>query len=226
MANNPVTLNQPKANQGGLDGKQMVNGRLYQMGAEVDGLLWVPATEFFFPDGTWTLTRDGTGLYRMLKTAGAATTHVIVNLSDALGLQKYGADPSITDDSVGSPNQLPGGGQPHQIRGAQLQAVALYYKLLTANLTSMTPAFWRNVFVDQAAQPTPASIGGTLAPTVFPVVANAVNVNVKVITLGTPFIVGNNDLLTKDTLEITIVDPGTAVLSLYGIDLRFNYDLL
>ena len=198
-----------------------VFGNTYDAYKETDGGLFLPPSQIEIPGaggGTWTLTRNANGQFYNALTAAAATAIISVGLN-RIAFAKTGADP-INPGLANIPET-----SGHDIRGVQLTGVQLLYTLGTANMTSITPAFWRNVYSDNIAVPTPTTLGGTLSPANFPVVQRT-NMYAQTITLGTPFVVGNNAVGTEDVMELTIVNPGTSVFRLYGINFLFNYNIL
>lgn len=122
----------------------------------------------------------------------------------------------------------------HNVRGFQIVEVDLDYTVGTANLTTFSFNMYRRKHVDNAAGPTiladpgaPYSVNAGAyanAPGVLPVVSR-VNRYYSSIVFQKAYTLGNNDVSTGDVIELTAVNPGTSVLTLYGILFKVNYNL-
>jgi hypothetical protein len=196
------------------------NGPLSSRVTETNGALFIPATLELSYGGTWTKTRTAAGDYNLLKTAGADTSQSVFNLSAAL-FKKVGTDPLAsvalnTDESAAV-----------RIQGVRLTAIRAYYKNTTADLTSATLDLHRVTHTNQTgANPTVLStVGGTLTGASLTVTASA-NTRIATVTLGTPYVLGNNLASVTDFAEIVWVAAAGSVLTVYGVELVFDYNLL
>jgi len=190
---------------------------------ETDGSLFIPATLEYSYGGTWTKTRTAAGDYNLLKTAAADTTQSAFNLSAAL-FKKIGTDPLAT---VGLDSDETTRIAGSRIRGVRLKSINVYWKNTTSNLTSGTLDLHQTTHANQAAaNPVVSStVGGTLTGASLTVTASA-NMRVETVTLGTPYIIGNNLTNVADWCEITWVAAAGSVLTVYGIQINFDYNLL
>lgn len=199
------------------------NGPLSSRVTETDGQIFIPATLEYSYGGTWTKTRTAAGDYNMLKTAAADTTQSVFNLSQAL-FKKIGADPLVgvgldTDESKVAASR---------IRGVRITSVTPVWKNTTADLTSGTVDLHRTTHVGGATQANPtvlSTVGGTLTGAALTVTASA-NVRAEAVTLGTPYVLGNNLTLVTDWCEVAWVAAATSVLTAYGLFVSFDYNLL
>src|SRR5215475_3333605 len=89
--------------------------------------------DWSFIGGTWTPTRSAAGIYYMRKTAGAATTFAILNLTQFL--QRY---MSILSANVALGSEL---------QELLLTSVDLIYAIGTATLTALTPVVRETTYV-------------------------------------------------------------------------------
>lgn len=190
---------------------------------ETDGSLFIPATAELTFGGTWTRTRTAAGDYNLLKTAAADTTQSVFNLSQAL-FKKVGTDPLA---AVGLDSDEVLRTASSRIRGVRLTSLNVYYKNTTSDLTSATVDLHRTTHTNQsAASPTVLStVGGTLTGASLTVTASA-NTRIATVTLGTPYVLGNNLTHVTDWCEIAWVAAAGSVLTVYGIQLNFDYNLL
>lgn len=190
---------------------------------ETDGSIFIPATAEYSYGGTWTRTRTAAGDYNMLKTAAADTTQSVFNLSDAL-FKKVGTDP-LAAVGLNSDEATRVAGS--RIRGARLTSIDVYWKNTTSNLTSGTVDLHQTTFANQAAAgPTIVStVGGTLTGASLTVTASA-NMRVERVTLGTPYVLGANTSHVTDWCEIAWVAAAGSALTVYGIQINFDYNLL
>jgi hypothetical protein len=175
-------------------------------GPEQGGYVHDTATSFFMTPnmafhtiGTWTDTVGNVALTYMKRRTGAAATNQLV----------YPI--AIPQNTVA-------------FKGSLLKSIDVWYELATAAMTTLTPV------LDLATLPPTSAATGTVfgAPTVPAITFDAShNTNAlraaigkhhMTITVTTPLWLGPNDLYY---LDITIVDPGTAVYDDYGI--RVNY---
>ena len=179
--------------------------------------IFIPATEFIFPNGTWTLTRTAAGNYYYLKTAGAATTNPAVNISKAI----HRLFPVFSAGLV-SPN-VPQGAEVQE--GGLFTGFDLIYSIATANLTSLTPLLYEVAYANNVA-PAVTSPGGAIVtyPTAGATIPIAIQTNPynALFALSTPYDICQNQNATDDWIEIAVVDPGTSVFGLYGIALKFQ----
>lgn len=198
------------------------NGPISARVTETDGALFIPATADLTFGGTWTATRTAAGDYNMLKTAGANTTQTAFNLSEAL-FKKIGTDP-LTAVGLNSDESRVSGSR---IRGVRLTSVDVYWKNTTSALTSGTVDLLQTTFANQAAaNPTvSSSVGGTLTGASLTVTASA-NTRIERVTLGTPYVIGANTSHVTDWCEIAWVAAAGSVLTVYGIQINFDYNLL
>ena len=174
---------------------------------ETDGELFIPASDFQFDVGTWTLTRSAVGNYFMRKTAAANTSNPSISVQ-ARVLKKIGADP---------------GSSAHDIRGVQVTAIDVLYAIATDVLTAHTAAFRRSTYANNAAVVT-AAVGGALAGALA--TATQANPYLTALTPATPFVLGNNVTDVADWFELTVTATATCVYDLYGVFVRFSYNLL
>lgn len=179
------------------------------------------ASEWAFPNGTWTPTRVAGGNYTELKTAGAATTNPFINLSTSINRVQSG--------SINGP-------QGTEIQdGGLLTGFDLFYQITTAGLTSLTPTLYKTTLLNNAAPSVNASPGGIItavslltAAGTTPIVGGVTPVASQTqpyairYQIATPYIVGANVSNLQDFLELAVVDPGSSVFALYGIGLLFN----
>lgn len=230
---------------------------------EFDGVIQVRPSAFLSSNATLTFTRVAAGDYSMQKTAAAGTSNIVVSLSQAL-LGKWGTDPLVFSSNEGRipmttsnpivapatnggparsagaasyyqavPDKYPFGAG-HYFRGFQVAEVDLIYSIGTANLTSLTPNFYRRTNTDNAA-PTIVTnpganlsgqyrINGTLGNT-LPAAFRGTRY-VSTIVFLAPYVIGNNLANCDDWLELVVVDPGTSVFAILGMSIKVNYNLL
>lgn len=198
------------------------NGPISARVTETDGAIFIPATADLTFGGTWTATRTAAGDYNMLKTAGANTTQTAFNLSEAL-FKKIGTDPLASVGLNSDETRVAGS----RIRGVRLTSVDVYWKNTTSDLTSGTVDLHQTTFANQtAANPTVVStVGGTLTGASLTVTASA-NLRVERVTLGTPYVIGANTSHVTDWCEIAWVAAAGSILTVYGIQINFDYNLL
>lgn len=177
---------------------------------ETDGQIFIPAWDFQFDVGAWTLTRDAAGNYKMRKTAAANTPSPSINLSSYL-TKKIGADSQPIDAR-------------RDIRGFQVKKLHVVYAIGTVALTAHTYDLVRATYANNLAVVLDATIGGTLSGALA--TATQANPYVTPITVGTPFIVGNNVDLVTDWFELFVNAAATTVYDLYGVFVDYNYNLL
>ena len=189
---------------------------------ETDGEIFIPATLEYSYGGTWTKTRTAAGDYNLLKTAAADTTQSVFNLSAAL-FKKIGADPNLGGTSPGLTTRSDGAAR---YRGARLTSVWVAWKNTTSDLTSGTVDLHRSTMVNGgAAGPTILStVGGTLTGAALTVTASA-NMRLEQVTLGTPYILGNNLTAVTDWCEIAWIAAAGSVVTVYGIFAAFDYNI-
>lgn len=177
--------------------------------------IFLPAWEWLFPNGTWTLTRAAAGDYYMLKTAAAATTNPAVNISKAIK-RILAASPNAP--SVNSPF----GGELQE--GGIFTGFDLIYNIGTADLTSLTPTLYETLYQNNTADA--VATPSTLVSYPTSGVATLVKVQtlnyVTKFALASPYIIGKNYDDVSDWLELAVVDAGTTVFALYGVMLKFN----
>jgi hypothetical protein len=180
--------------------------------------IFIPGTaaDWIFPDGTWTLTRGAAGNYFMRKTAGAATTHPAVNIQKAIR-RAVAATAALA--SVNSPL----GGELQE--GGLFTGFDLVYAIGTAALTSLAVATYNTVYVNNTA-PAVTSPGGAVIsyPTSTVALPIATQAQPYLVTLAntTPYLIGLNLGAASDWIELTVVDPGTAVFDIYGVLVKMN----
>lgn len=179
---------------------------------ESDGQIFIPGHAFMFNVGTWTLTRGAAGNYFMRKTAAADTSNPAVNLTREL-LKRIGADPSIAALAP-----------VHDIRGFQIKKLQAVYAIATAALVAHTYDLLRTTYVNNVAPAVDATIGGVLTGALA--IAAQAQPYVTPITVGTPFVLGNNTDLVTDWFELTVNAAATSVYDLYGLFVDFNLNLL
>jgi len=177
--------------------------------------IWVPGTDgaWEYYGATWTPTRTAAGNYNNLKTAAAATSYAVVNLAKAIQRAL-----SALAVSVNAP------------LGAELQAGGLFtgfdlvYSIATAGLTSLTPLAYQTSYANNVAPSINASPGGIISLATLSAVPVATQANPYDVSwqFASPYLIGANAVGVADFLEFAIVDPGTAVLTIYGILLKFN----
>jgi len=178
--------------------------------------IFIPATLWTFPNGTWTLTRGAAGNYFQRKTAGAATTNPAVDISAAVRRTLAAAS---VKPSINSP------------LGAELQEGGLFtgfnlvYGITTSGLTSLTPSLYETAYVNNTA-PAVTSPGGAILS--FPTSGVAVPVATQTLpyvvgfALTTPYDIGQMLSNVSDWLELAVVDAGSSVFDLYGVLLKFQ----
>lgn len=208
-------------NPGSLPGPTNFDGVIRTTRYETDGSLFVPASDWMFPDGTWTLTKTGAGLWNMLKTAGAATTNPGLNLSEIF-FQKIGTDPML---EANTPERIPR--TDRVFRGIALMSFDLLYKITVAGLTSITPTLTQTKFAGVGATAPVVSNPSAVSPAAGTAanIATSAQVQVASFTVPTPYVIGNNTDDTGDFLEVAVIDPGTSVFAFYGAVLHFAYCL-
>lgn len=203
------------------------------MTPETDGELFIPATLEYSFGGTWTKTRTAAGDFNLLKTAAADTTQSVFNLSQAF-FKKIGADPNLSTGASGTSSTGPtraGSEDPSEggrLRGIRIKAVIPVWKNTTSDLTSGTVDLHRTTHVGGATQATPtvlSTVGGTLTGAALTVTASA-NVRAETVTLGTPYVLGNNLTLVTDWCEIAWVAAAGSVVTVYGLAVQFDYVVL
>ena len=200
---------------------------LYSFDYDTDGAIWLPAIGGGMTTigGTWTATRDAAGMYRLAKTAAANTTYVVFDLSQLL--LKQGNDPALNLYSGGKPpvpttGQVPTNVGRHILRGFQLTKVDVVTSIGTADLTSATPLFQTTTFAAGATQGSLTTAANAFTGSIT-ITHTATTLAVDTLTITTPYVVGKNTADIADYLEIQIVDPGTAVFSIYGVYCYGNY---
>lgn len=178
--------------------------------------IFIPATsaDWAFPDGTWTLTRGAAGNYFMRKTAGAATTHPVVNISRAIRRTLAAATPSVNS---------PLGGELQE--GGLFTGFNLVYAVGTAGLTSINAATYETLYANNAA-PVVSSPGGAVIS--FPTsgvalpVATQAQPYLVLLANTTPYLIGQNLATVSDWIELAVVDAGSSVFDLYGVLIKMN----
>lgn len=194
--------------------RSIFSGPLGVLTKETDGALFIPADQIRYSVGTWTWTRIAAGDYVQRKTAGDNTSVLYVDLTTAV-MRKYGTDP-ITSEGLKP-------GQSHDIRGFQLTAIDFIYRVETAALDAHTAALTRNTLANNVAPAvtTPSTLTGSLATA-----TQATHPYITTLTCATPYVLGNNSAYVQDFLEWTINAAATSAVDVYGVVLKFNYNLL
>jgi hypothetical protein len=178
----------------------------FRGGMEQGGYVHDTATSLFIPPsahlatiGTWTATVGNVALtYMTRRTAGAATNQLVIPIP-------------VPQNSA-------------SFKGSMLKSIDVWWELSTAALTSLNVALTRATL-----PPTSAATGtvfGTPAAAAITFDANhnttplrvAVGKHHMVVTVTTPWWLAADD---EVYLDMTIVDPGTAVYDDYGA--RANY---
>ncbi len=171
---------------------------------------------WLFPDGTWTLTRGAAGNYFQRKTGAAATTHPAVNIQKAIRRALYATT------LLGSVNS-PLGGELQE--GGLFTGFDLIYAIGTAGLTSLAVATYETNYVNITA-PAVTSPGGAVIsyPTSGVALPIATNAQPYLVNLAntTPYLIGLNLGAESSWIELTVVDPGTAVFDIYGVLIKMN----
>jgi hypothetical protein len=200
------------------------NGPIAARVTETDGSVFIPATLEYSYGGTWTKTRTAAGDYNLLKTAAADTTQSAFNLSSAL-FKKVGTDP-LRIVGLDSDEATPGI-TASRIRGVRIKSVDVYWKNTTSNLTSGTFDLLQTTHANQsAANPVvSATVGGTLTGASLTITASA-NTRVERVTLSSPYVLGANLTNVTDWAEITWIAAAGSVITVYGIQVNFDYNLL
>jgi hypothetical protein len=140
------------------------NTVLNQADPYTDGQRIIPLSDVSYSGGTWTLTRNAASDYSMKKTAGAATTYIMADITDLLRTTSN--------------------------KGLKLTTITLAYKIATAALTTHSLAVNSVTYVNNTANAV-ATFGGTLSGTLA--TATQTNPYVTTLTLGTPvFLTGAN----------------------------------
>ena len=197
----------------------------WRVGAsETDGQIFIPATLEYSYAGTWTKTRSAAGDYNLLKTAAGDTTQSVFPLSRLF--KKIGSDPLLTAALGGGSARNTIDDGTTRIRGFRITSIRPVWKNTTLDLTSATVDLHRATHTSQTgAGPTILStVGGTLTGAALTVTASA-NTRVASVTLGTPYILGDNLTEVTDYAEIIWVAGATSVLTVYGIFVNFDYVL-
>jgi hypothetical protein len=223
----------------------IVGGPVYSQDYDTDGYYPINAAiggEISFFVGTFTPTRVAQGFYTEVLTPAANSSFAVVNLTQLM--EKIGADPIFLQNQflaggsthyptpktiagVTSSTKVTRDFEGHIIRGVQLVAYDVIYTLATAALTTHTGTILESTYTSAASTPTVVVKDAAKALGV----ATSANVIITNTALTTPFVIGSNAGVlgtneVQDFLEISIVNPGTAVYSLLGVGLYFNYDLL
>jgi hypothetical protein len=210
-------------------------GPVRSLFGETDGVLWFNAgTLVGF--GSQPTSRPGAGI--LARTVPVSTTAYTYALLSDVTLIKAGTDPAIgpgpqanqpAQGPVSRPGVLAGttgfvAGLGHDLRGLQLTALWFYYRVNTANATTITLNYYRTVWPQtDGALPTatqPITLGGT------PSVTASTNVHVFMPTLSAPVVIGGNSLATQDLIEIQIVTPSGGTVDVFGLAAQVNYNLL
>lgn len=186
--------------------------------------IFVPTSEWAFPNGAWTLTRSSAGIYFHRKTAAAATSNPYVSLSQVLSR----AMSSMQAGGVNAPLGV-------EVESIMLTGFDLIYAVNTAALTSLTPVLTQATFQDSTAVNVNLTPGGVISTVGRIGVNQAITANAITplggvnatpfavrFALAAPYIIGANRGSIADYLELAVVDPGTAVFDLYGIGLLCN----
>lgn len=224
-----------------------LTGPLRVIVGEYDGYIFVPAKDWQFDSGTWTLTRSAAGVWYRALTAAANSPNIAFDLRRSL-LGKYGPDPmvdfgsnyGVANPPVGNPpsgtngvlNQARSAGAGaypfqtgHVFRGIQIVEVDVVFSIGTANLTTLAAKISQTKYANNAApvvvDKTPLFTGAAALP-----VATQAQPYVKALPCTAPYVLGNNDAGTDDVFELEIANPGTSVFNLYGAFVKFNYVLL
>jgi hypothetical protein len=178
--------------------------------------IFIPAWEWQFPDGTWTLTRTAAGNYNMVKTAGAATTHPSVNIQKAI---RRAVAATVALASVNGPL-----GTEVQ-EGGLFTGFDLIYSVGTLALTSLAVATYETTYVNNTA-PVVTSPGGAVIsyPASGVAIPIATQAQPYLVNLAntTPYVIGLNLGAESSWIELTIVDPGTSVFTLFGVLVKMD----
>ena len=205
--------------------------------------------------GTANTNTPNQGQISLLALA-AATTYFTTWLNPYALFAKVGTDPAVSDtygqgsSSAGlaalSGSQLPGGGKSaqyysvaHAVRGIVITGLTLLYRTNTGTAASITPTFYRTAFAGGAVLPAPSNPLGA-AMTGTPPVSASANVIAFAMTfpvtptppaaiydgLSNGFLVGNNNALTQDSLEVVFSTVATAAIDFFGVVLSCGYTLL
>ena len=153
--------------------------------------------------GTWTAARNAQGDLSLNKTAGAATTYLLISLRNMFKLV-------MPSQGMYDPTQVAD-------RGVKIKSVNVVYSIGTAALTTHTATFNKVVYANNAANVVSAyggSISGTLAT------ATQAQPYVSTLTMGTPAF--DMTALANLNMEIAVVDPGTSVYKFYGVFINFD----
>lgn len=207
---------------------------------EYDGEVFISGRDFLFDVGTWTPTRLAAGSYTMRKTANAETTNPGVSLLQHI-MKKIGADPMTDFGSNFGVQNPPKGTTParsgvgtypfqsgHAFRGVQVTEIDVIYGITIADLTSLAAKISQTTYADNVAI---SVVDKTALFTGAAALAKTFRAGIRVVPLiitapNLPYVLGNNADLTVDWFELNAVAPGTTVLDLYGIQVKFNYNLL
>jgi hypothetical protein len=202
---------------------------------ETDGVLWFNAG-LLIAFGTANTSRPGAGI--LARNIPASTTAYLYGLLSDRGLMKAGTDPAIgpgpqanqpAQGPVSQPGVLAGttgfvAGLGHDLRGLQLTALWFYYRVNTADATTISLNYYRTVWPStDGALPTatqPITLSGT------PSVTASTNVHVFMPTLSAPIVIGGNSLATQDVIEIRITTPSGGSVDVFGLAAQVNYNLL
>lgn len=225
---------------GFIDSSMVVHrGSVYSKSYENDGVVFIPPFAFTLASqntAAWGFVQAATSQPAARLTAnGAGAFQWELNLQEVF--QKIGTDPILLtmpfpSGTVNYPGVVKLGAETvatdsdvHIIRGFQITSIDVAYSIATAALTSQTLTHKRNTFANNAAIVQTDPSGGFTAT---PALATATQANPYVSNLApaTPFVTGGNVTLTADYLEDSIVPLTTAVYTLYGAWIHFNYCIL
>jgi len=151
------------------------------------GGIFVPANDGFGTVGTFTVSRNAAGDYYVALTAAANSPFYVLPISEGLRLTSFD----------------------------------IVYSIGTAALTTLTAAVYSTQYVAGNAAGTVRTL---LAAAALPVVSTTNNIAVANVPVSSPAFVGVHENVgasdnfpdSLDTIELAIVNPGTAVLRLYG----------
>ena len=94
---------------------------------------------------------------------------------------------------------------------------------ISAALNAHTYDLVKATYANNVAVATDATIGGTLSGALA--TATQANPYLTTVTLGTPYVLGENLTRVAAMLELTVNAAATSVYDLYGVFVRYNYNL-
>ena len=190
--------------------RTVTSGPLAVQTKETDGTIWIPAVAGSYTVGTWTQTRVAANNWAMVHSDADDTSIIHFDLTRGL-LGKYGTDPTTAI------------GKSHDIRGFQLKSISVIYKCTTTALdAAMTYTLAATTYANAVAP----SVATAVACTDDFVATAAATPYIATITVTTPFVLGLSTQYVQHSLDLTVNAAVTSVVTMYGLFLNVNYNLL